>query len=231
MAWKDRVKSYQERVSVTHTIDELGELKFYPNRIAQLERLKGVSATVIESIASLFSDQRADAAAVTESGTDTEGFTVSKTTVSAVSVEVMAYRAKEQSGAISKLLDIVDRRNLMLLGEMFMDCLRDEFVYAKQRAPQDVEEFLYGAPKADEEADTMQGDGSLDLTLFVGLFQGWMKANAKVFGDVGEKLVGLVRARLQTASSENLETPIPTSGEGSKTVSSPPAPTDGVLID
>lgn len=221
MSWKQRVKTFQERRAVTHTIDGMGELRFYPNRISQLQQLKGVSETVMKCMGTLFSDNRGDADAVTETGTDETGFQIQKTRVSAVSTEVLEYRAKQQRVAIEELFSLLDRRNMMLLGEMLMDSLRDEFTYARQRAPQDVEEFLFGAG---EEA----GEAAMDLPLFVGLMQGWIKANSKVFGDMGEKLVGLVKGRIQVVSGLEGD---PTSGPSSKTASSQPSPTDGASSD
>lgn len=221
MSWKQRVKTFQERRAVTHTIDGMGELRFYPNRISQLQQLKGVSETVMKCMGTLFSDNRGDADAVTETGTDETGFQIQKTRVSAVSTEVLEYRAKQQRVAIEELFSLLDRRSMMLLGEMLMDSLRDEFTYARQRAPQDVEEFLFGAG---EEA----GEAAMDLPLFVGLMQGWIKANSKVFGDMGEKLVGLVKGRIQVVSGLEGD---PTSGPSSKTVSSQPSPTDGASSD
>ena len=220
MAWKDRVRSYQEATAVTHEIRGMGELRFFPNRIAQLQQLRAMSASATDALAVLFTDQRGDADAITETsseGSKEEGFTQQKTTVSAVGTDVMEFRAKEQSRAIEQLFDLLDRRNLMLLGEMFMDSLREEFLYAKQRSPQEVEEFLFGSTGEED-----HGEGAMDITLFAGLIQGWMKANAKVFGAVGEKLVGLVKDRFQNVSlleQEGAESP--TSGDSSSPASSP----------
>lgn len=222
MSWKQRVKTFQERRAVTHEIDGMGELRFYPNRISQLQQLRGVSETVMKCMGTLFADNRGDADAVTETGTDDTGFQIQKTRVSAVSTEVLDYRAKQQRAAIEELFSLADRRNMMLLGEMLMDSLRDEFTYMRQRPPQDVEEFLFGA------SGDQAGEGALDLPLFVGLMQGWIKANSKVFGDMGEKLVGLVKGRLQVVSGLEGN---PTSGPSSKTASSQPSPTDGASSD
>ncbi len=222
MGWKDRVKTFQERRKVVGQIEGFGEVAFYPNRIAQLQQLRGLSETVMKCMGTLFADNRGDSDSMTETGTDDDGFQVQKTTVSAVSTDVLIYRASQQRQAIEEMFSLADRRNLMLLGEMLMDSLREEFPYSRQRPPQDVEEFLFGA--SDDEA----GDGALDVTLFIALMQNWVKANSKVFGEMGEKLVGLVKGRLQTVSGLEEE---PTSGPSSKTVSSPPSPTDGASSD
>lgn len=222
MSWKQRVKTFQERRAVKHEIEEFGEIAFYPNRISQLQQLRGLSQTVMNCMGTLFSDNRGDADQVVETGTDEDGFTVQKTSVQAVSTDVLAYRAKQQREAIEELFSLADRRNLMLLGEMLMDSMRDEFPYARQRGPQEIEEFLFGS----KDEETGEVEGGIDMVLFVAMMQGWIKANSKVFGDVGEKLVGLVKGRLQAASGSE-EGPTTTSGPSSKTESSQPSPTDG----
>ena len=122
MAWKDRLDSYQESTAVAHEIEGMGELRFYPNRIAQLQQLRQLSGQVAEAVASLVADQRNDADAVTKTTNDGD-FSQQETTISAVSTDVLIFRAEQQKEAIKQLLDLADQRSQMLLGEMFMDSL------------------------------------------------------------------------------------------------------------
>lgn len=220
MSWNQRVKTFQESKKVVKEIKGLGTFAFYPNRISQLQQLRGLSAVVMKCMGNLFADNRGDADAVTETGSDEDGFQIQKTTVAAVSTEVLRYRAEQQRAAIEELFSLVDRRNLMLLGEMLMDSMREEFQYSRQRSPQEVESFLFG----DLNEETGEIEGGLDTTLLVSLMQGWIQANSKVFGSMGEKMVGLVKGRLRVASG--LEES-PTSGPSSKTASSQPSPMAG----
>lgn len=230
MSWGKRVKTFQEKRSIVHPIKDLGDIRFYPNRMGQLQQLRSVSENVTSSMAVLFSDTSGDADGTTETRTDGNGFEMQTSTASAVSTDVLAYRAKERKEAISRIFEVADRRNLMLIGEMLMDSMREEFKYSRSRGPQEVEEFLFGtqgSPSSEDAEAIEEGEGAIDVCLFTELMQGWIKANSKVFGSMGEKLAGLVKGRLQSVSGLELDPAKTTSGDTSKNPSSQLSLVDG----
>lgn len=193
MGWSDRIKSYMSRQAVAHEIEGMGTLQFYPNTVGQISKLKDMSAGVMMAVSVLLTDHRSDAAAVTETaseGNRETGFTKQTTTVEAVTPEVLEYRAKERANAISRLLELADKRNMILFGGLLMDSLTEEFPYDKDRKTEDVERFLYGTEATD----------ALNIPLLIAMTHGWIKANSRSFGKMGKKMVGLLKSRLQTAS-------------------------------
>lgn len=214
MGWKDRF-TFRERHFVTH---EVGGIKFnfYPNRIALLHELAEVSKPIATALGALFADQSRDTASAEKVMLQGDT-TIKETTLQSISPELAAHRAKERDDALKALLDAVsDPRNRLLIGKLLMDSLRDEFPFARDRHPGDVEEFLYGDGK---------DYAGLDTPALSGMVQGWIKANAKVFGPAGEMVaaqlkgqLGGIVAPLSASPSENPEQP---SGSSSKTPSSP----------
>lgn len=218
MGWKDRMTFRDQRYVESEVGGKL--LRFYPNRMALLTEARDLSAPVAQAISVLFADQSRDSASHVKRLKDggQNGGQMEEITTEAVSQEMADYRQKQREGAITKIMDtLADQRSKLLLGKLWMDSLRDEFPYRKTRPVSEVEEFLYGSEKEDD------GYTGLDLPAMIEMFQGWMKANAKVFGDQGEKMVGLVRAKLVEAGGAPLSGKVqtePTSGGDSKIPSS-----------
>lgn len=219
--------TFRGKRHVEHTVG--GEkFRFYPNRMALLEEARDLSAPIAKSISVLFADESKDTKSAVkrhQEGEGKDGFFMEDITTEAITTEMAAHRQSERDKAIETIMESLDARSVILLGKLFMDSLRDEFTYKKQRSAQEVEEFLYG-----EEEEAEDGEAAytgLDMPILIQLFSGWMKANAKVFGELGEKLTGLVRGRLeQLQGDSNLETTIPVSGSSSKTPTSPQLVTD-----
>jgi len=193
-------------------------LHFYPNRMALLEEARDLSAPVAKAVSVLFADESKDNSSAVKRHHEGE-FYMEDITTDAITVEMAEHRQSERDKAIDQILSsLADARSLILLGRLFMDSLREEFEYKRNRPAQEVEEFLYG-----EEGEEWNG---LDAPDLIQLFSGWMKANSKVFGDVGEKMVGLVRERMGQLQNSNSETTEPTSGASSKIPMSPQLATD-----
>ena len=214
MGWKDKF-TFRERHYVDH--DVCGRsLRFYPNRIGLLHELAEVSRPLARALSTLFDDRSGDAAVSTKhmKQGDTE---IKESTVQALSPELLLARAGEREKAISSLIDAVaDRRMRLVVGRLLMDSLRDDFSYDRERAADQVEEFL-------------DGDGKdypgLDTPALVAMVSGWVRANSKVFGDAGERVAALARERLGGLPGESPSEPPSTSaGSSSRTPSSTPSP-------
>ena len=188
--------------------------------MALLTQARDLSEPIAKAINTLFADQSRDAASAVKRTNDGE-FHMEDIKTEALDIEMAKYRIKERADAITTIMGtLADARALILLGTLFMDSLRDDFPYAKERHPSEVEEFLYGS---DDEDSEYQG---LDTPVLVELFKGWMKANALTFGEAGESLVGLVKAKIEEIADSSLEKPDSTNGKSSKTPSSQQSDTD-----
>lgn len=203
--WKERF-TYHEKHFVEREVAGR-PMRFYPNRVALLHDLAEVSRPVARAMVSLMGDSRGDAGIVTERFRE-GGAEGEKTTVQPVSPEAAEQKRKERDCAIDDLLSVADARNRLMLGRLFMDSMREVFPYARERSPMEVEEFL----------------DSLDLEIMSEVSRGWIAANARVFGDAGERLAAQVRERLDGLRGESpSESPSPTDGSSSRTPSSPPS--------
>lgn len=228
MAWKERF-TYSKKNFVKHEVAGR-EMHFYPNRIGLLEDLAEISKPVAHAIATLFSESRGDAASTHETfkdkvkkgrdGSESYDSMVDKITVEAVTPETANHRRKERDEAIDELLKgLTNNRTRIMFGRLFMDSLREEFTYTKERPVTEVEEFLDG------DGESYEG---LDGPMLVELVTGWLKANAKVFGKAGEKVTGLVRGKLEALQSRSVSeaTPSPVNGPSSKIASSEQSQSD-----
>lgn len=218
MSWKDRFTFRDARYVEAKVGDKT--LRFYPNRMALLTEARDLSAPVAQAISVLFADQSRDASShvkrLKDGGKD--GGQMEEITTEAITKDMAEYRQKQREQAIEKIMGtLADERAKLLLGKLWMDSLRDEFPYRKSRPASEIEEFLYGSER---DADYT----GLDLPMMIDLFKGWMQANAQVFGTEGEKMVGLVRAKVAEAAGarpSGLAKTEPTSGDASKIPSSP----------
>jgi len=205
MNWKERF-TWKSKVFVEREIDGR-TFRFYSNRIALLEELAEVSKPVGLAISSLL-DRDETRNVTTENfkekvrkdlraNTETADSTIDRTIVAAPTPEISRHRRQERESAVNQILGAVaSKPNRILLGKLLMDSLREEFDYDPARKTDQVEEFLYG------DGESYEG---LSLPMLVQLCQGWLAANAKVFGDLGEKVTAMVKEKLA-----ELQTPPPT---------------------
>jgi len=219
MSWQKRF-TFRDKRSIKHTVNGQ-EFRFYPNRMALLTEARDLSEPIAKAINALFADQSRDSGSNVKRTHEGEFF-MEDITTEPLDIGMAKHRVEERAQAISTIMGtLADARALMLLGKLFMDSLRDDFPYAKERDPREVDEFLYGS---DDEGSDYTG---LDAPVLVEMLQGWMKANATTFGDSGESLVGLVRTKIEGIVSEQASGMAdPTSGQPSKTPSSPQSDTD-----
>jgi len=208
--WKNKF-AFKSREFVTQTVGGK-EFRFYPNRMNFLSELMSVSKQVASAISILMSDKSSDTSVTTERITDGAGGYIDKTVIGAVTPEMVTLRSKERDEAIEKIAEAFgDIRNRLHLGFLLMDSLADEFPYDRERSPAEVEEFLYG-----------DNDGYTGISLphLIEMVQGWIKANAKQFGSVGEKMAAKAQEHLSGLKGSSPEKPDMSSGSGSKTPSS-----------
>lgn len=214
--------TFRDKRSIKHQVNGQ-EFRFYPNRVGLLTEARDLAEPVAQAINTLFADQSKDTSSNVKRQHEGDFF-MEDIQTQGIDIEMAKHRQRERSQAISTILGtLADARSLILMGKLFMDSLRDEFPYKRERSVQEIEEFLYGD---DEEGSEYEG---LDMPVLVEMFQGWMKANATTFGDTGESLVGLVRTKIEglvADSEQDSETTNPTSGVPSKTPSSPQSDSD-----
>lgn len=225
MSWKDRF-TFRDKRYIEHEV--AGEtFRFYPNRMALLTEARDLSAPVAKAISVLFADQSRDSSSRVKRMKDAsaQGGEMEEVDTDAISIEMATHRQAERERAMDEIFHtIADERSKLLLGRLFMDSLRDEFPYRKSRSAREVEEFLYGEEPSEESPEPSYT--GLDVPALIQMFSGWMKANAKVFGETGEKMVGLVQRRLEEATGESSsDLTGPTSGFSSKSHTSPQSPT------
>lgn len=218
MSWKSRF-TFRTKHYIEH--DVCGTtMRFYPNRMALLSEVRDLSAPVAKAISVLFADESRDSGTAVKRHREGE-FYMEDITTEPISEEMATYRQNERERAIETIFNtLADKRSVIVLGRLLMDSLRDEFPYKSDRDALEVEEFLYGEEGSDSEYR------GIDMPTLVALFGGWLKANQKVFGDTGERMVGVVRRRLEDlqpgsdSKTPELET-TPTNGESSSKPSSP----------
>lgn len=229
-SWKDRF-TWKSRICIEKTIDDR-QFKFYSNRIALLEELAEVSKPVGLAIAALLdkdetrnvtTEQFADKVRKDpKTGVETSENSIQRTIIGARTPETSAHIRQEREDAINSILGaIASKPNRVLLGRLLMDSLRDEFPYKKDGySAAEVEEFLYGDDAGYE---------GLSLPMLVQLCQGWLAANAKVFGDLGEKVTAMVKEKLAELQTPP-QAPSAVDGASSTMPSSEPSDSASVLI-
>lgn len=204
----------------THLDQEVGEhtLRFYQNRIGLLADLAEVTKPIVGALTTLFDRAPSDTGCTTERYNQGTQDAMERIIVDAITPEMAAFRATQKREAVQAIIDtFMGARQRLLLGRVLMDSLRDEFPYKKDRTTAEIEAFLYG---------NAEGYDGLETTTLIALVTGWAKANGnafgKLFGDMGEKVVGLVRGKMDAL---RLVTD-PTSGDDSKTASPEPSTSD-----
>ncbi len=210
MSWKKRFTFRDKRGTECKVGGK--DFIFYPNRLALLTEARDLSGPIAKAINTLFADESRDAGSSVKRTHEGEFF-MEDIKTDPLSLDMAKHRVDQRSEAIETIMGtLADKKALNLLGRLFMDSLRDEFPYKLDRSYADVEYFLYGDPD-----DTEDDYNGLDMPTLVEMFQGWMKGNAKVFGAAGEKMVGMVREKVEgLRKSSELETTNPTNGEPSK---------------
>lgn len=232
--WK-KLFAYTSSAAVEQSVNG-NTIKFYPNRIGLLTELAEISKPVTKALATLFGEKPSMTTSTSKSYTDKPKKDIKSGTesaegrsdeivIEAVQPAVADHRRKTRDEAIDQLIDaLTDGRNRILFGKLLMDSMRDEFSYKRDRDAREVEEFLFG--------DGNEYEG-IDAPTMADMVKGWARANAKVFGPMGEKMVALVRGKLEVlredSPSNEDETASTTDGSSSRTLSLVPLDSDSEL--
>lgn len=182
---------------------------FYPISLRVAFNLQSVAKPLARALTTLLSPTKQDTGLVTEDYVD-QGATVQKTTRTSISLELAELRSRQRADAVQGLVEeLLNAKNIAILGELFLDALtppRDR--KSGEREPAECDAFM----------------AQVDLGALIDLFQGVARANASVFGALGEKLARqanevLARAmvRSEQDSSSTSTTAPETSGSSSKT--------------
>ena len=218
MSWQKRF-TFRDKRSIKATVSGQ-EFRFYPNRMTLLTEARDLAEPIAKAVNLLFADQSRDSKSNVKRQSEGD-FHMEDITTEGLDIDMAKHRVEERSAAITTIMGtLADARSLILLGKLFMDSLRDDFPYKKDRHASEVEEFLYG--EEDGEEGSYEG---LDTPVLIEMFKGWMKANALTFGETGEQLVGLVKAKIEEVTVSSSVAPDSTSGSDSKTPSSPQSDT------
>jgi hypothetical protein len=175
-------------------------------------RLQTLAKPLARALATLLSPTKQDTGMMTEEYLDKEGAQVSKTTINAIDPTLAKTRVEQRAEAVEELVGtLLAETNRDLIAELFIDAT----TAPKERPRGDISQ---------EDIDEM-GSG-LDLGTTIQMFMGVAKANASVFGNVGEKLARVANEALaratqqpvaQASESTSTETPTDKDGSSSKT--------------
>jgi hypothetical protein len=222
--WKSTFTYKSKRYVEQPVGDDENVVRFYPNQLGILEQLAELSDPITEAINKLMGAEGRNYQTETKSYVEGD-MQVEETVIGSTDRESMRARVEERGEGIKSLVAALGNgRNLRLFGLAWMDSMKEEFGRKRGgHSPEMVEEFLFG------DGEDYEG---LEVPQMIQIMSGWLRANAKVFGDLGERLVGFVKAQMEqrlrdeSTSDEGAET---TNGEGSKIPSSQPSDSDSPL--
>lgn len=147
--------------------------KFYPNSVRVAARLGDTIADLSAHISVLLSNTQRDQGSVHEEVKDAEGMTVTKTSVQPINPDLAKLRVEKRATAVKKATEkLTSPQNRMILAELLMDSLRDDYDRGKNRTSEDLQELVDG----------------MEIPVLMEFLAGLVAANAKVFGDLGKTL-------------------------------------------
>lgn len=168
--------------SVEHEVNGKA-LDFYPLSMSLLFELRNLAKPVLESLHTLFSSRERDTPSSVIRADGPEGGM--RQELGAVSPELAAQRTTEQERAVGRIVEaLCDQRNQTVLCKIVLDSIR---------------------PREDElptQKDAEKLQAALDLPTMVSMLVGVVKANAGVFGDLGERIALAAQKVLEKAAGE-----------------------------
>lgn len=166
---------------------------FFMCSVATCARLAPVLSRLAGHVSTLLTPNNKDQGGTEETYVE-GGTTVSKTEYHPINPDLArlrtAQREKAVQGAISELLD---GKNCAAIGRLLMDSLRDDFPRSETRTDEQCAHFVE----------------SMDAPILVQFLRGLMRANGRMFGDLGKELGRVVRQKAAELLGEDGEAPSP----------------------
>jgi hypothetical protein len=198
----------------THTVEILGEpFTFWPVSLPMLLELTTNAEPIMRLVRAIFAsgDQgNAGTSTIEETKDPTTGRTIQKIThLGAPDPAVLRARAELEEMSLQKNIQtLVGGENRMLLGRLLADSMRDLEI------------------KGDDQIRAFMDQ--LDLAVLVEMVKGVMKANAQVFGPLGERVKAEVQKRLNSLAQKNRQDQGDSDSASPEPEVSPPQPPENV---
>lgn len=208
MNWKKTFGSYKTRRFIAKEVGG-ATVHFFPNRVGVLEEAAELTEPITRAVALAMG---AGDARDVETHTKTQSnddFMINEVNVKPSDLKVLKAKQEHREEVIADLLKIfTSRPRLIRLARIWMDSMSELFPRHRDvPSLAEAEEFLFG------DGEEYAG---LEIPQMVDIVSGWLQANSKAFGEMGEKMVALVKEQME---------PSATNGESSNTPSSPPLAT------
>ena len=188
MSFADRIRLLIP-VTVEETVGD-ATFKFYQCSPKTLAATATLVAKLAGSISMLFADKAGDSGHTVQDFSDPESGEFGQTTViNATPEPLVAQRAARRKQAIEDIISslLVDEHREALI-RLVINSLRDDFPRNQPVSVDDLATF-----------------DDMDMGPFSQFFVGMMRANAKVFGDLGKQLLERVQGTVVGAPSDEAE--------------------------
>ncbi len=147
--------------------------KFYPSSVRVAARMANTLSELSGHVSVLMTNTQRDTGSVHEEVSDADGMTVKKTSVQPINPDLAEKRVDARAKAVkAAMAQLTSSTNRMILGELLMDSLRDDFDRGAKRETADVQELVDG----------------MEIPILIEFLGGLVAANSKVFGDLGNSL-------------------------------------------
>lgn len=158
---------------------------FYPLSTRMAFELKAIASPLFSAVSTLFTRTDQDVGTVVKdlmSVKDPTKVEARETTISPIDPDLARMRAMDRDKAIGTLIDALsDDRNQMVIAKVIMDSMRDDFE----------------RPVTNDDASEFTTSDQVTIDLLVDLLKGVAKANAKVFGPLGERVSKAVGTQIE----------------------------------
>lgn len=167
---------------------QMVEFKFYPVRVAKVAtgELKELAEPLVNAFTLLLNGSRQHEVQVTEEVTEM-GAVIRQNT--AIAPELASLRDNQREVAIRRSMDVLlNEKARLAIGRLLMDSLRDDF---EKATPTDEEVLAF----IDHE--------SMTLDVLAEFIKGFFAANTMIFGDLGNRIKGLVQGQVEQLLEQN----------------------------
>lgn len=174
--WKDKLSVY-DRKFVARTIGGT-TWNFYPISFGRMFELKRTIKEVFGAMAIFFGKHGDDVGQEVENIKQGDS-TISRTSITATTPEMAKLRDDQRRNGIESAVEtLMSDNNRDMLGRLLADSLREDF--DRDVPAKEINDFM----------------AQLDLGQLVEFMQGFMEANAKVFGPLGLRAKSAIEAKL-----------------------------------